>query len=703
MAQHSGVALADVSSNVSSPIPISSRAITAKDLVELKDIGGGYEGAIGVSPDGKEVAYLLSSPDLAANTYHQAWYVAPTTESGRPLRVGDGGDVQLSVTPDGRTAGVRPPVAPKWSHNGQWIAYKLKRGDAVQLWRSRRDGLIQEQLTHNAADVMEFQWSADSSKLFYTVGRSREAMAKADAAEARTGYLFDERFWLGDALHPLWSACGSHTSSSFFRGSDSQRCDPELRVKDLIAGQERPATVAEQSDYNAIAFPNRPSGIDVGREIRTVLRSASGIAWLENADPKTFPGINAPLTIFALARGADSNAILCPAEVCRGQIQKLWWHKREVVFLRREGHKDSVRAVYAWSPGQNTVRTILRTDDHIYGCDIQGGRFICLHEGPIQPRRIVAVDLKRGTMTPLVDPNPFFQDIQFTRVEKLEWDDGFGNDVFGHLVYPQRYQVGTRYPLVIVQYRSSGFLRGGVGDEYPIHILAAQGFAVLSFDRPDASSLYARVSDIEEIVKKEWENLYKRRRALQALERVVADLDRKGIIDPTRVGLTGLSDGAETVDFALINSSYFAVMASSGNAWNPSTYYLSGRLFQEYVAKHLGHPQDPKNRWKDMSVGLNLERVRVPILFQVADHEVLYEAFNYVALRDAGKAVEMHIFPNEYHSKWQPVHRYSIYRRNAQWFLFWLQGVEVDDPVDANQYIRWRKLREVRDAGTQSN
>ena len=46
------------------------------------------------------------------------------------------------------------------------------------------------------------------------------------------------------------------------------------------------------------------------------------------------------------------------------------------------------------------------------------------------------------------------------------------------------------------------------------------------------------------------------------------------------------------------------------------------------------------------------------------------------------------VFSNEYHIKWQPVHRYNIYRRNIQWLKFWLQNEEADDPVDPEQYVR---------------
>jgi hypothetical protein len=65
----------------------------------------------------------------------------------------------------------------------------------------------------------------------------------------------------------------------------------------------------------------------------------------------------------------------------------------------------------------------------------------------------------------------------------------------------------------------------------------------------------------------------------------------------------------------------------------------------------------------------------------------------FTALQESGKPVEMYVFPDEYHIKSQPQHRFNIYRRNVQWMQFWLQGVEDSNPVDPQQYDRWRKLR----------
>jgi hypothetical protein len=97
-------------------------------------------------------------------------------------------------------------------------------------------------------------------------------------------------------------------------------------------------------------------------------------------------------------------------------------------------------------------------------------------------------------------------------------------------------------------------------------------------------------------------------------------------------------------------------------------------------------------QWQGISLGLNAAVVKTPLLIQVADAEMLAETQTFTALRLAQKPVEMHVFPGEFHVKSQPAHRMAIYRRNVQWFQFWLRGIEEPDPADALQYARWRAL-----------
>lgn len=68
---------------------------------------------------------------------------------------------------------------------------------------------------------------------------------------------------------------------------------------------------------------------------------------------------------------------------------------------------------------------------------------------------------------------------------------------------PLDYEPGKRHPLIVTTYRSGGFLRGAVGDEFPIQLFAARGFAVLDFDAPPDPLFYFLAGNA-------WQNLFAR-------------------------------------------------------------------------------------------------------------------------------------------------------------------------------------------------
>ena len=109
------------------------------------------------------------------------------------------------------------------------------------------------------------------------------------------------------------------------------------------------------------------------------------------------------------------------------------------------------------------------------------------------------------------------------------------------------------------------------------------------------------------------------------------------------------------------------------------------------------------SQWRGISLSVNAENMDTPLLIQVADSELLTAAETFTTLRAFQKPVEMHVFPQEFHVKVQPAHKAAVYKRNVQWFKFWLQNVEDPDPVDQDQYARWRRLRDARASAERTN
>lgn len=677
-----------------SSAPAMARYVTAEDLIHLRDIGGlaGFSadnGALTVSPDGSLVAFQLQTPDLERNTYELMWHVSSTGAKSQTRSVADGGELMRNRTKFYLPAGYRPPERAQWAADSKSIFYLKLVDGAVNVWRSAVDGGATEQVTHDEADVMDFRLSKDGKRLLYTIAHPRGQIENELATESLRGYLFDDRFVPYSGRIPARRWCGEGRMDAVML---ERECVPAVRVLELDTGRARVASEQEQQEMVGESSPE-PSADALAR--RKTPAGNGNAAWLQVVDPSTASAIRPLVRLHASVGDVVTE---CAADQCAGysSFDLLRWRPdgREVYFSRLDFVGGNVYGLYAWTPRTGALRKIFETDDKIMDCQPQERQVICLHEGPLTPRKLVAIDLQSGRMRVLHDPNPEFGSLEFTRIETLRWQDGFGNSAFGRLIYPKDHVEGRRYPLVILPYDATGFLRGDTGDEYPTHVLAAAGFMVLCASQPFEVHTRALVPAAEIAAASEGK-LTHRRVTLTSIERMLDELDRRGLIDPRRVGMTGLSDGAQQVHFALVNSDRIAVASVSSLVTPASWYYMDAQRVRATLRQYWGGiPSSELESYRALSYAWNVERIRAPILVNVSDEELDISIQEFAVLKDAGKPIEMHVFPDEHHVKWQPRHRLNIYRRNVQWFDFWLQGRKAPDPVDPEQYARWDKMKE---------
>ncbi len=239
-----------------------------------------------------------------------------------------------------------------------------------------------------------------------------------------------------------------------------------------------------------------------------------------------------------------------------------------------------------------------------------------------------------------------------------------------------------------------------MGDEYPVHALAANGFVVVVYEKPTPYAALEVHGDGLDIGEAMWgAGLFDVRMPLESFKTAIRLLAERGLVDPSRVAVTGLSSGSNDVNYSLIHSNCFAAAIASSSDWSPSAIYLggaAGEFIREYRKRiGAGRYGSPDGfLWDHMSLALNAERVRIPLLVNASDSEHPQALEEVVALIEHDKPVELVVHPDERHIKWQPAHRLSIYKRNVDWLKFWLQGVEDLSPEKVSQYLRWRKLRD---------
>jgi dipeptidyl aminopeptidase/acylaminoacyl peptidase len=182
---------------------------------------------------------------------------------------------------------------------------------------------------------------------------------------------------------------------------------------------------------------------------------------------------------------------------------------------------------------------------------------------------------------------------------------------------------------------------------------------------------------------------------LRALDLVAT----RGFIEQKRVGIGGLSQGSGNPLYMLVKEDRIAAASIAGGYIGPWMYYSATPRRQprseEWYPAPIG---EGLTWWNPIDVALHVRKIQAPILFNIPDQEIEANTTLLRHLEDAHKPFDAYVFPGEYHEKWQSAHRQAIYRRNLDWFRFWLQGYEDPAAENAEQYRRWEKLCDMQRA-----
>ncbi len=642
----------------SEPATAQRPGVSVADLTAIRDIGGPYS-ELALSPDGSMAAVVERRTNLAVNDYDYV-VIAIETLSGRVREIGDAGRFVLR-SDGGRRAGVGILRRPQFSADGQSVLYLREHDGAVEIWRAPVTGNGAATLVRADGDIRRFR--IEGEHLVFETSTPRSVLAAEVDRGRYAGFAIDDRFTPSYSLAPL---------------PDIDR-DVRRWVFDLSTQQTEAATLEQVQILNAGPAPHV-------RPLDATLR----------ADEP-------PVGLFDPVTG-----IRCADEVCSGAITHTWdladlGGERAIVFRRQEGHARRLTGFYIWRPTANTVRRVLQTDARMDGCAPSDAGLICLQDTPFQPRRVVSIDWRSGAVRALYDPNPQFAGFAHPRLERFEYTDAEGNESFANLIYPLGWRRGRVYPLVISQYRSRGFLLGGTGDETPILPLSAAGYFVLDFDRPEfrtrghsmtmaAIQREVELAGIERGAKREALNYFIARAAERGAER-------------QRMGITGLSDGAETVFWMLLDEPAFAAAVASSPPIDPISWSLQSPATRAYFLERNGltgpwddAPEPWRSWWRLNAPVFHAGEIQAPILFNMPEAEALRAFPLMVRLRERGAPYDAYLYPGAYHLKWRPGQVQAAQQRTMDWMDFWLLGIERADPDEPGRLERWRALRNAQTA-----
>lgn len=664
---------------VAQPAPISPRR-----LVEVVDIVAPV-----VSPDGRKVAFRTEQASIERNDYITSWYVQALEGAAPARRVADGG------TPLRRhSSGLTIPEVAVWSPDSSAIYYKALVDGQVAVWRAAADGSHASPVASGPADVREFILSEDGATLRFSTGATREDTLAAELAEYDRGVHIDETVFIGAGLFRSSQMQGRAASQKFQgqwfeAGPLLGNVAPTWHALDLATGKVRDLA---PDVVGAPAQP--PQHLDAWKWARNARDGRFAVLSRTGEAEGRFAKPDVALSVWSLGR--RNAAVKCPHPLCTDKnITAVQWRpgRDEVMLTVTDRQQGRAQAIYRWDVVQGTVSEVVRARGIVQGystqqgftdvpCGVSAQALVCVAAEADGPPRLERIELESGLRTVLFEPNAALaQDIAVTmEAQLLRWN-GDNGEVYSGWFFPAQGQ-GPK-PLFVTYYVCDGFLRGGIGDEWPLMTLAGHGISALCINGNPGYLDVVRYYD----------------QGRFAVEGAVAELARRGLVDPIRVGMGGLSHGGEITMWTLMRSNVVSAASIASLSLTPNWYLFNSlrKEFREGVMSNwqLATPQETPGQWKTMSPAMNLDRFQAPILFQMPEQEYLM-ATDYTLPLVRERRADMYVFPDEPHIKFKPRHKLAAYERNVDWFRFWLQGFEDNDPQKTEQYQHWRLMRSGR-------
>ena len=657
---------------------------TVDDIVMAEQAG-----QFRISPDCKWTAWVKTTADKDKDSRVSNIHISSLTEKK---------DIEL-------TRGNDNNFSPKWSPDGQLLAFisarplpKPKEGGAAegpsaQIWLINPFGGEPWPLTESTRAVSSFEWAGQDSivyaaqedptlyeskikqdkdssivvedephappvRLFQVAVKTKkvtrltdntdriESIAVSlDGSKAVTIHDRSLRFVYDNKIKPAVFLYDLHTGESHQIFSD-----PKFNV-----GRVR-WQPGGKGFYAASSFTHDPHYLNATIEeiyyydVSTGQISKVDVGWENGASFDFEPTSDGLITL--LAGGARHKAALITRQ--GGQWRRDWLEgdQAQNVFGFELG-KDDKTVVYSYSTASTPTQWYR-------------GRLNGFHlESPEQ----------------LTEINQGIKKKPIARTEVITWKGALDESVEGILYYPDRYEQGKKYPLVVMIHggpAGADFDQWSESWAYPANMMTERGAFVFKPNYHGSSNYGLKF--VESISNGKYYDL-----EVPDIEKGVDSLIAKGLVDSEKMGLMGWSNGSILTIALTVNSTRYKV-ASAGagdvewiSDWGNA---LFGASFDNY---YFGKsPLEDPALYIKKSPFFKLDKVRTPtiIYFGTEDTNVPTEQgwLHYRALQQLGNVpVKFILFPGEPHSPRKLTHQRRKLEEDVAWFDKYLFKAGKDD------------------------
>jgi dipeptidyl aminopeptidase/acylaminoacyl peptidase len=637
------------------------RPMTVDDALDLKSVGNAL-----LSPDGRSVFYSQSELDWAGNKRNTKYYLVPA-EGGEPYEyLGKDGGSNFQFSPDGKYFTFTRPVAEK----AQLFWMRTSGGEATALF------------THETP-VSDYQWSADSTKIFF------RATDKRPEAEQKAIDAKDDAIVVDEGPNGQAASYWSNLWVFDLAGKKAAKItDEKFIVSDFDPSPDgsRVAFVARTANRRNDADKNEIYVVSVADRLKTQLTTnqapESGLLWAPDG------------TVF-LFTAADDRA---------------WLNRNPKIYVMNpntrthrlvSGEYEGGISEPVWTPDGRAIlfNGQQGLDTHLFRLDVATGTFKKLTNTPgtfsassysRDRSRVVYTasdfdtpgDIWVSTVEPfnpvrLTDTNPHVEKtFALAPMRVMRWKSKGGMEIEGLLHLPVGYVEGARVPLLLnIHGGPAGSWRNAFSPTY--HIYAGLGYASLSPNVRGSSGYTDRLREGNTVDKGDGIGFGDYEDLIAGVDSLV----EQGIADPDRLALRGWSYGGILGGWTITQTNRFKAASIGAGVYDWTSEYGPG-FNNDVRLWHIGGtPWDNPEGYRKQSALTHVRNVTTPTLLihgmeDTTDTEAQSMIF-FTAIKDIGKAPVRYLrFPREPHGFREPRHQRTRDIEEIRWMQKHVLGVE---------------------------
>ncbi|HUA82458.1 MAG TPA: S9 family peptidase [Bryobacteraceae bacterium] len=655
------------------------RTLNLDDLGRFKDVRDAQ-----CSPNGKEVAYVMSQTDVKDDRAGSAhiWMIGYDGTNNRQI-----------------TTSEQSENSPRWSPDGKYLAFTSSRPGPArgnQIWLLPLNGGEAFQLTNEKGRIQGFEWSPDSKRLAMVIGDpdpNAPPENETAAAGGRGGrgnaspkpivitryhykqdvqgyllagrhsyvYIYDlatkkaerlttQKRW--DESAPSWSPDGTWIAFSSNHVADPDR-DPGGQ---LYIAEARPgSTEKEITPMSVHAGGGRGGRAEWSPD-------GKWIAFLAGEDKKWGAYSQEHLAIVPSDGASAPTLVKAAMDLDRGVSSPKWSPdgKSIVVYITDDRSHYPVRVPI----DGGAAEPLMAKPIVVNPTSSAGGCTAVIAGGDMKYNEIYALD--GWSLRQLTHANDeLLAQLDLGKTEEVSFKAKDGNEVHGLLTYPVDYRPGTKVPLLL---RIHGGPKGQDQHSFSFEAqyFAAHGYAVLRMNYRGSDG---RGSKYQKAIAADWGDL-----EVKDLEAGVDGVIAMGVADPDRLGVGGWSYGGILTDYMIASDPRFkAATDGAGTAFTVSFYGTDQYIIQ--YDNEIGPPWTKKGWDTYVKISypfLHADRIKTPTIFFGGDLDFNVPVQGgqqmYEALRSLGIDTELIIYPGEHHGIARPSFVRDRYQRYLAWY-----------------------------------